>query len=101
MPKRNFNTNLTKQERERIGELVKALRNDSGISQKDLAFKVGVSPARISQIEKGTLDYRIDTLIVILDHFGTENKFYLTNTFQTFPKCSAITRAWVPDLFLF
>ena len=40
MPKRNFNTNLTKQERERIGELVKALRSDSGISQKYLAFKV-------------------------------------------------------------
>jgi transcriptional regulator with XRE-family HTH domain len=75
MPKRNFNTNLTKQERERIGELVKALRNDSGISQKDLAFKVGVSPARISQIEKGTLDYRIDTIIVILDHFGRKISF--------------------------
>ena len=75
MPKRNFNTNLTKQERERIGELVKALRNDSGISQKDLAFKVGVSPARISQIEKGTLDYRVDTLIVILNHFGREISF--------------------------
>ena len=69
MPQRIFNTNLTRQERERIGELVKALRSDSGISQKDLAFKVGVSPARISQIEKGTLDYRIDTLIVILDHY--------------------------------
>jgi predicted transcriptional regulator len=69
MPKRNFNTNLTKQERERIGGLVKAMRSDSGISQKDLAFKVGVSPARISQIEKGTLDYRVDTLIVILNHF--------------------------------
>ena len=75
MPKRNFNTNITKQERERIGELVKALRNDSGISQKELAFKVGVSPARISQIEKGTLDYRIDTLIVILDHFGRKINF--------------------------
>jgi len=75
MPKRNFNTNLTKQERERIGELVKVLRNDSGISQKDLAFKVGIAPARISQIEKGTLDYRIDTLIVILDHFGRKIRF--------------------------
>lgn len=75
MPKRNFNTNLTKQERERIGELVKTLRNDSGISQKNLAFKVGVSPARISQIEKGTLDYRVDTLIVILDYFGRELSF--------------------------
>ena len=75
MPKRNFNTNLTKQERERIGELVKVLRNNSGISQKELAFKVGVSPARISQIEKGTLDYRVDTLIVILDHFGRKISF--------------------------
>jgi transcriptional regulator with XRE-family HTH domain len=75
MPKRNFNTNLTKQERERIGELVKVLRNNSGISQKELAFKVGVSPARITQIEKGTLDYRIDTLIVILDHFGRKIGF--------------------------
>ena len=69
MAQRNFNTNLTRQERERVGEQVKVLRNNSGISQKDLAFKIGVSPARISQIEKGTLDYRIDTLIVILDHF--------------------------------
>ena len=75
MPKRNFNTNLTKQERERIGKMVKELRNNSGISQKELAFKVGVSPARISQIEKGTLDYRIDTLIVILDHFDRKIGF--------------------------
>jgi transcriptional regulator with XRE-family HTH domain len=75
MPKRNFNTKLTKQERERIGEMVKALRNDSGISQKNLAFKVGVSPARISQIEKGTLDYRVYTLIVILDHFDRKISF--------------------------
>jgi transcriptional regulator with XRE-family HTH domain len=69
MPQRIFNTKITRQERERIGELVKTLRNDSGISQKELAFKVGVSPARISQIEKGTLDYRVDTLIAILNHF--------------------------------
>ena len=75
MAQRNFNTNLTGQERRRIGELVKTLRTNSGISQRDLAFKVGVSPARISQIEKGTLDYRIDTLIVILDHFGRNINF--------------------------
>jgi transcriptional regulator with XRE-family HTH domain len=75
MARRIFNTNLTGEERRRIGELVKTLRNNSGISQKDLAFKVGVSPARISQIEKGTLDYRIDTLIVILDHFDRKLVF--------------------------
>ena len=75
MAQRIFNTNITGEERRRIGELVKTLRNNSGISQKDLAFKVGVSPARISQIEKGTLDYRIDTLIVILDHFDRKISF--------------------------
>jgi transcriptional regulator with XRE-family HTH domain len=75
MAQRIFNTNLTGEERRRIGELVKTLRNDSGISQKDLAFKVGVSPARISQIEKGTLDYRVDTLIVILNHFDRKISF--------------------------
>ena len=75
MSKRNFNTNLTKQDRERIGELVRALRSDAGISQKELAFKTGLSPARITQIEKGTLDYRVDTLIVILDYFGRKISF--------------------------
>lgn len=75
MAQRIFNTNITGEERRRIGELVKTLRNNSGISQKDLAFKVGVSPARISQIERGTLDYRIDTLIVILDHYDRKISF--------------------------
>ena len=75
MAQRIFNTNLTGEERRRIGELVKTLRNNSGISQKDLAFKVGVSPARISQIEKGSLDYRVDTLIVILNHFDRKISF--------------------------
>jgi len=75
MAQRIFNTNLTGEERRRIGELVKTLRNNSGISQKDLAFKVGVSPARISQIEKGTLDYRIDTLIVIMEYFNHKISF--------------------------
>jgi transcriptional regulator with XRE-family HTH domain len=75
MAQRIFNTNLTRQERQRIGEQVKKLRNDSGISQKDLAFKTGLSPARIVQIEKGSLDYRIDTLIVILAYFGQKLKF--------------------------
>jgi len=34
-----------------------------------------VSPARITQIEKGALDYWIDRLIVILDHFDRKISF--------------------------
>jgi len=37
------------------------------MSQVFLASKIGVSPVRISEIEKGTADFRIDTLIVILN----------------------------------
>ena len=33
------------------------------------------SLARITQIEKGGLDFRIDTLIVILDHFNRKINF--------------------------
>jgi hypothetical protein len=32
--------------------------------------------ARIVQIEKGTLDYRIDMLMVILDHFNLKINFF-------------------------
>jgi len=35
-----------------------------------------VSPARVVQIEKGTQDYRVDTLIVILDHFNLKINFF-------------------------
>ena len=68
MAQRNFNTNLTKSERERIGSMILKLRKESGLSQKNLANEVGISPVRLVEIEKGTADYRIDTLIVILNH---------------------------------
>jgi len=69
MAQRNFNTNLTRAERERIGSMILKLRKESGLSQKNLANEVGISPVRLVEIEKGTADYRIDTLIVILNHF--------------------------------
>jgi len=34
------------------------------------------SPARIVQIEKGSMDYRINTLIVILNHFNRQLSFF-------------------------
>ena len=53
---------------------MQGLRGKS-IYQRDLAIKTGLSPGRIIQIEKRTLDYRIDTLIVILDNFGRKISF--------------------------
>lgn len=66
---------MTGEERRWIGEQVTALRSENGISQKDLAFKLGDYQERITHIEKGTLDYSIDALKVILDHFGRKIGF--------------------------
>jgi predicted transcriptional regulator len=64
-------------EREDVIPLLSPLcQNRSKISQMDLPFKIGVSQARISQIEKGTMDYRVDTLIVILAHFDRQINFF-------------------------
>jgi len=75
MAQRNFNTNLTRAERERIGSMILKLRKESGLSQKYLANEVGISPVRLVEIEKGTADYRIDTLIVILNHLKQQINF--------------------------
>jgi DNA-binding XRE family transcriptional regulator len=69
MSVRNFNTNITQLERDRIGKLLKELRENEGISQKKLAFEVGISPTRVVEIEKGRADFKIDTLISILKYF--------------------------------
>ena len=75
MAQRNFNTNLTGEERDRIGALVKEFRNSSGLSQRKQAFQIGFSPVRIINIEKGSSDYFIDTLIVIFKYFNHEVSF--------------------------
>ncbi len=70
MKQRNFNTNLTKIERLKIAERVKALRKSTGLSQKDFAEQIGVASNRILEIENGTKDFRIDTLLAILLKHG-------------------------------
>ena len=80
MPKRNFNTNLTKQERERIGELVRALRNDSGISQKELAFKSWRFSCPDYPDREGNVRLSSRHANSYPGLLWPENKFYLTNT---------------------
>ena len=45
-----------------IGIKVKTAREDAGLSQKDLAKKVGYSPATISQLEAGLFRISVDSL---------------------------------------
>lgn len=36
------------------GEIIRKMRTDSGISQRDLAFKLEISQSMLAQIERGT-----------------------------------------------
>ncbi|HPI43701.1 MAG TPA: helix-turn-helix transcriptional regulator [Tenuifilaceae bacterium] len=67
---RNFDIRFTQQERERLGQRVKILRENEGLTQEQLANEVGISKVRIWEVETAQKDYRIDTLLAILKYFG-------------------------------
>lgn len=54
-----------------IGNLIKELREDAKMSQRDLARAVGVNQSTIHRIENGNYGvYSIDFLLKIFDVFG-------------------------------
>lgn len=67
---RTFDIRFTKKERERIGQRLRILRENEGLTQSQLANAVGVSRVRIWEVETAQNDYRIDTLLAILKYFG-------------------------------
>ena len=58
------------EESRRIGRRLRALREDRGLSQKDLAALVGMSGPQLSKIEKGTSDLRFSTVQTLLRAMG-------------------------------
>ena len=59
-----------KNPREVVSKLVRRLRMQSGLNQRDFADKIGVSQSEISRIESGAQDVRVGTLVRILGAFG-------------------------------
>ena len=58
------------EESRRIGRRLKALREDRGLSQKDLAGMMGMSAPQLSKIETGIFDLRVSTLQSLLRAMG-------------------------------
>ncbi|MGL5349277.1 MAG: helix-turn-helix domain-containing protein [Cetobacterium sp.] len=58
-------------EYEIISAIIKA-RNEKGLSQSELAKTIGTDQARISKLEKGTLNPSLDFLKRIADGLGQE-----------------------------
>jgi transcriptional regulator with XRE-family HTH domain len=57
---------LDADESRRLGLRLKALREDRGLSQADLALLVGMTPPQLSRIERGGLDMRVSTVRALL-----------------------------------
>ncbi|MED0705272.1 helix-turn-helix domain-containing protein [Aneurinibacillus aneurinilyticus] len=45
-----------------VGEKIRTLRKKSGLSQERLAFKAGIAPSYMGQVERGTKSPTIDIL---------------------------------------
>jgi transcriptional regulator with XRE-family HTH domain len=58
------------EESSRLGRRLRALREDHGLNQKDLAALVGMSGPQLSKIENGTSDLRFSTVQTLLRAMG-------------------------------
>jgi transcriptional regulator with XRE-family HTH domain len=58
--------------RTRISTNIKILRGKIGMSQEALADRAGLHRTHISQLERGTLNLGLDTLIVVAAALGVE-----------------------------
>jgi len=61
----------------KIGDRIKALREERGIRQIDLAEAIGVSLSAVSGYELNTRTPRIDILTKIADYFGVTPNYLL------------------------
>lgn len=62
-------------ERIRIGRRINQLREQAGISQAELAEKIGTKQTAITRIEKGAFNVGFDTLRSIAEVFGMKIDF--------------------------
>lgn len=57
----------TDERRKRLGERIKALREQQGLSQRKLALMIGSNQTHIWQIENGTVNAGLDILCRLAD----------------------------------
>ena len=60
-----------------LGDKVKALRKKLGMTQKELAEQVGLTPSFISQLEKNLISPSLDSLLKLSEKLNTQPIFFL------------------------
>lgn len=63
-----------------IGDILKELREDRGLTQNDLADKLRLSRTSISGYENNINDPNLDTLVQLADFFNVSTDYLLRRT---------------------
>jgi y4mF family transcriptional regulator len=53
-----------------ISNKIKEIRNEAGLTQKELAYRVGVGLRFLRELEQGKPTVRMDKVLQVLDFFG-------------------------------
>lgn len=67
-----------------IGEKIKLLREKRGLTQEELAEKIGVSKSSISQWENGMKEPRMGMIQKVADLFGVTKSYIIENETQEY-----------------
>jgi len=62
-----------------LGEKIRSLRKKLGMTQKELAKQVGLTPSFISQLEKNLISPSLDSLFKLSEKLNTQPIYFLTN----------------------
>lgn len=78
-----------------IGERLKILRNNRGLSQRDLARSLNVSPSTVAQYETGKRTPDADTLNALAQYFNVSVDYLLGRTDDPRPPKRGDKYAWI------
>jgi transcriptional regulator with XRE-family HTH domain/KaiC/GvpD/RAD55 family RecA-like ATPase len=61
-----------------LGDKIRTLRKKAGMTQKELAERVGLTPSFISQLEKNLISPSLDSLLKLSEKLNTQPVYFLT-----------------------
>ena len=61
-----------------LGPRIAALRRSRGLSQAQLAAKIGISPSAMGMYEQGRREPAADTIVILAKFFGVSTDYLLT-----------------------
>jgi transcriptional regulator with XRE-family HTH domain/KaiC/GvpD/RAD55 family RecA-like ATPase len=62
-----------------LGDKIRTLRKKLGMTQRELAEQVGLTPSFISQLEKNLISPSLDSLLKLSEKLNTQPVYFLTN----------------------